>query len=171
MKTATCLIKYRLFSDTVPLKIYNSIIYEQFNNICIIYCLYTILVVFITMQCYCLFEYEIRLNLKKKTPGARTLPNLTGNLKILVGSKSLFKSCLISFFLFFHSQSYIILFSRSKVTYMYFDKISVSIQEKDILKYGGRIVGKSMQTILNATKNVLESRKSLTNAKIVLWRH
>jgi len=52
----------------------------------------------------------------------------------------------------------------------YSDKISVTIQEKDILKYGGIIVGKGMQTILNARKNASESRKSLTNAKIVLGR-
>ena len=53
----------------------------------------------------------------------------------------------------------------------YSDKLSVSIQEKDILKYGGRIVGKSMQTILDATKNASESLKSITHAKIVLGGH
>jgi hypothetical protein len=44
-------------------------------------------------------------------------------------------------------------------------------KEKDILKYGGRIASKGIQTILSATKNVSESRKSLANAKIVLGRH
>jgi len=95
---------------------------------------------------------------------------LIGNLKILLGSQSLLNSYRISFFLFFfYSQSYVIPFSRSTVTYS--DKLSVSIQEKDILKYGGRIVGKSMQTILDATKNASESLKSITHAKIVLGGH
>jgi hypothetical protein len=43
----------------------------------------------------------------------------------------------------------------------YSDKLSASVQEKDILKYGGRIVGKGIRPTLNAKQNASDLESPL----------
>jgi hypothetical protein len=100
---------------------------------------------------------------QKKNLGRTQTTVLIGNLKILVDSPSLLNSYHILLFLYFYKQKYIVPLSRSKVTYS--EKLSVFIQEKVILKYGSRIVGEGMQTILNATKMLQNLESSLLMLK------